>query len=361
MISVYARLFDPTPRSGFSDGDSEHLLFEIPNSDSSKHVFLTATVNSEMGTAGNFEFSVDPESPWYDIWKHMRTLLRVEYDGDTIFYGRVLTIDRDMFRTKTIHCEGAFTFFMDSVFESEKKGYTITVYEYLQKLIEAHNECMNPAPEKKIYLGEVPGHYSSAVTEIQQIKNDRQKFAAGTGYKAIKDHLEELATDYGGYMRVRYNKTDGKLYLDWMKVYFQSSVNTQNMTVYSNIVDLSDTVEINNIFTHVIPVGKNNKYIGGGSSPSGGGENGKYTITVVSNGHGTGRATVASTTVTEAYKGTKIYLMATPDPGWWLKGFTSSDATITGNSFEMPANNVTVTVSFQTFGGIDFDDPIEVT
>lgn len=359
MISVYANLFNPTPRSGFADGSTEQLLFEIPNTSSEDRMFLTASVNSEIGTAGNFEFSIDVESPWYDIWYHMRTLVRVEYDGDTIFYGRVLTIDRDMFRTKTIHCEGAFTFFMDSVFESIKDGYTITVNEYLQKLIDAHNECMTPAPEKKIYLGEVPGSYSSAITEIQQIKNDRQKFAKGTGYKAIKDYLEELVTDYGGYMRIRYNTSDGKMYLDWLKVYFQAAVNTQNMTVSSNVVDLSDTVEVNNIFTHVIPVGKNNKYIGGGSTPGGGGEDGKYTITVNSNGHGTGRATVASTTVTEAYKGTKIYLMATPDPGWWLKGFTSSDVTITGNSFEMPDNNVTVTVSFQTFGGIDLDDPVE--
>ena len=66
----------------------------------------------------------------------MRTLVRVEYDGDTIFYGRVLTIDRDMFRSRTIHCEGAFTFFMDSVFQGEKNGFTITLHEYLQKLID---------------------------------------------------------------------------------------------------------------------------------------------------------------------------------------------------------------------------------
>lgn len=275
MISIYVNKYNPIPNSAWSDGNTETLLFSIPNTNHDLKGFLTASVNCDVTNAGSFEFSMDNSSIWYNIWRHMKTLVRVEYDGETIFYGRVLTIDRDMFRSKTIHCEGGFTFFNDSVYLGKKNGVTMSVNAYLSTLVNAHNECQEGVPEKQIFLGEVPGNYSNAIQENQKIKNDNQKFGE-EGYKEVKQCLESLQSDYGGYMRVRYNSGDGKMYLDWLKLYFKNTENTQGLAVATNVLDLTDTVEVNNIFTHVIPVGKNNKYIDGNS---GGGS-----------GSGTGRA-----------------------------------------------------------------------
>lgn len=354
MISVYVKKFNPIPDSDWSDGETETLLFSIPNQNGNIRPFLTATVNNEMGNAGSFEFSLDPKNIWYNIWRHMRTLVRVEYDGDTIFYGRVLTIDRDMFRIRTIHCEGAFTFFMDSIFQGEKNGFTITLHEYLQKLIDAHNECMTDAPEKKIYLGEVPGFYSARIDDIQKITDDTQKFGAFTDFKKVKDCLEETLRDYGGYMKVRYNSTDGKLYLDWLKMYFNTKVSDQVLSVNSNVVDLSDTVEVDNIFTHVIPLGKDGKSIDGtgGTSPGGGTGTGKtHQITIRISGHGD-----AWVNVDKIIKGATVELKYKPDDGYKLQGFTSDDVTIERNKFVMPDNDVTITATFvKGEGGIDPD------
>lgn len=435
MISVYVKKFNPIPDSDWSDGETETLLFSIPNQNGNIRPFLTATVNNEMGNAGSFEFSLDPKNIWYNIWRHMRTLVRVEYDGDNIFYGRVLTIDRDMFRSRTIHCEGAFTFFMDSVFQGEKNGFTITLHEYLQKLIDAHNECMTDAPEKKIYLGEVPGFYSAGIDDVQKITDDTQKFGAFTDFKKVKDCLEETLRDYGGYMRVRYNSTDGKLYLDWLKMYFNTKVSDQVLSVNSNVVDLSDTVEVDNIFTHVIPLGKDGKSIDGtgGEGASGGGNGNRHTITLISEGEGfetygfvksstkvaakgatititaspkdgyafntwtvlegevtlanaaspntsfemgtadviisanfkkgqsggldpdcyllsisTGQnGTVSATEGPQIAVGTRVYLKATPNPGYRLVGYSSAQVTVSNSSFVMPAKNVTVTATFE--------------
>ena len=65
---------------------------------------------------------------------------------------------------------------------SRKDGYMETLGEYIAQLVQAHHDCMVDLPEKHIQLGEVPGHYSSWVTEEQQIKNDTQKFAKQNGY-----------------------------------------------------------------------------------------------------------------------------------------------------------------------------------
>lgn len=351
MISVYARRYEPTAVSGLpSPGTDEALLFTIPVQNG-KRPFLTARVNNEMGNAGSFEFSIDPGHPYADIWLHMRTLVRVDYDGDTIFYGRVLTIDRDMFRTKTIHCEGTFTFFMDSVFEGKKEGFTVTLSEYLAMLIEAHNDCMKDAPHKKIFLGEAPGNYSSAITEDQKIPVDTQKYAASQGYRTVKEWLDDLVSDYAGTMRVRYNNSDGKMYLDWMKLYFNANLSNQTMSVNSNAIDLSDTVEVDNIFTHVIPVGKNNKYIDGSGGGGGGSGSGQYTVTcqtVPANISGKVWANPSN-----ANEGTTIELHYTAYAGYVLQKWEAmctpgiGTVTITGDKFTMPASDVIAIATFK--------------
>ena len=287
MMTVYARNINAIPPST-TPPSGEVAICHVPYQNGEEPVFLTANANGELGNAGSFEFSIDPTNKYADIWKQMITLVRVAYDDETIFYGRVLTIDRDMFRTRKVHCEGAFTFFMDSVFEMKSNGSKITIGTFLEQLIEAHNTCMADCSEKQIFLGEVPGHYSSNVEEVQKVKNDSQKFNVGTGYKTVKELLEELAGDYSGHMRVRYNASDGKLYLDWLKTYLNKNISNQTMSVSSNVVDLSDTMEVNNIFTHVVCVGKATSY----SDGTGGGGSAKHAVTVnvTPSGYGTASA-----------------------------------------------------------------------
>ena len=348
MFSVYVHHYNPIDQQ--HDGSDEMLLFTIPNQNGNVRPFLSAVVTNEMGNAGNFEFSVDPASPYYDIWRHMRTMVRVSYDHETIFYGRVLTIDRDMFRTKKIHCEGALTFFMDSVFEGTKNGTTEELGAFLTSLIEAHNTCMADVPEKKIQLGEVPGNYTDATEAVQQIKNDRQKFGNTKGYRTVKEWLDDLVNDYGGYMRIRFSQ--GTMYLDWLKFYFQKTESNQELSVTSNVIDLSDTVEVNNIFTHVIPVGKNGMYIDGSSGGGGGGgggstDTGKYTITLQIEGDG--QATVSRT---RADEGVEVTMTNTPDSGasfrYYIVNSKGRDNRFTTNKFTMPNSDVIVKAVFTT-------------
>lgn len=363
MISVYAQYFIPTKASGFSTGDTEQLLWSIPNQNGRAILPLDARVNNEIGGAGNFEFSLAINNPYYGIWKQMKTIVRVDYDGEPIFYGRVLTIDRDMFRTKRIHCEGALTFLMDSVFEGTQNGTNETLNAYLVQLMNAHNNCMgSDSPEKKFVLNEVPGestdtyHYSTFVSSVQKVKNDTQKYAKNKGYKTVKEWMEELVQDYGGFLRMRYAPTSDdppvNLRLDWLKMYFNGNNKNQSMTVLENTLDMSDTTEVDNIFTYVIPVGKNNKYMGdGGGGGAGTGGGGQFSVIVTKSGGGTASASPSS-----AKKGTSITLSATPVSGWrfvrWLLTAGSNQApTLSGNTFTMPAYNVNARADFEPIGG----------
>ena len=66
-----------------------------------------------------------------------------------------------------------------------------------------------------------------------------------------------------------------------------------------------------------------------------------YTVTVASATGGT-----ASASATSAAAGTQITLTATADYGYEFAGWTSSEVTVSNNSFSMPASNVTVTATF---------------
>ena len=215
----------------------------------------------ELGKAGSFEFEVDPTSPYYNAFQQMKTLIRIEYFGNQIFRGRVLTIDRKMQGTRTIHCEGDFAFLLDShqIGTKEDTRPEIGVLAYLQEIITQHNTDMDTDVDKKFALGDVPGQYSASVADSQKVNipadKASQKFG-DTSWNTSMDRIEGLLSDFGGYFRTRYNTTDGYIYLDWFDNFYNPNLNTQTIEVAKNLIDLSGTTEVENLFTIVIPIGK---------------------------------------------------------------------------------------------------------
>lgn len=77
-----------------------------------------------------------------------------------------------------------------------------------------------------------------------------------------------------------------------------------------------------------------------------------YAVTVLNGDNGTAKAYVGENACTTAIIGTKVTLKATPDAGYQLKEWQVKDAagksiTVTSNSFNMPASDVTVTTVFE--------------
>lgn len=218
-------------------------------------------VKSEMGKAPTFEFTMNSTHPMYDRLLQMRTMFRVVYGGQTIFRGRALTIDVDMLGRKSVHCEGDFAFLMDTVQPGSKEDsrQIITVAAYLDQLIAQHNSTCGD-PLHQFYLGECPGHYTDEGSFYQQriipaAERNSQKFG-NTSWNTTMDRFEDLLNDFGGYWRTRY-EDDTHVYLDWFDRYFRPyDVSRQRIEVASNLIDFGGSNEVDNIFTVVIPVGK---------------------------------------------------------------------------------------------------------
>lgn len=237
---------------------TETLVQEIPAKSEGELKLINPTCKNEMGSSETLDFSIEPGTKFYDAFLQMKTYMRIEYDGDTIFYGRVLTIDNNTFhRTRKIRLEGPLAFLLDSPVEGieEKKRPKISTYQYLQNLINGHNKYIENEPNKVFMLGYVPGNYGS-IGSAQRIKNDTRQFGSDS-WTDTKSAIEDLRSHYGGFLRTRAaGKIGDGIYLDWMNHYFNPNKISQTVEVGKNILDLSDITEINNVFTAIIPIGR---------------------------------------------------------------------------------------------------------
>ena len=255
IVEIYIKNF----KMGGSVVSTSTLLQSVPLS-MTDHNLIDPKVKAEMGKAPSLEFAMDVDHPYYDALLQMKTLMRVVFAGETIFRGRVLTIDVDMMGRKQVHCEGDFAFLMDTPQDGseEKDRVLATVSVYLQRLINKHNSMCGD-DDHKFILGEYPNHYSSSVLHEQQIipsaEQAKQKFG-NSSWNTTMDRFEDVLNTFGGYWRTRY-VDDTHVYLDWFDLYFRPyDESRQRIEVANNLIDFSGSNELENIFTAVIPIGK---------------------------------------------------------------------------------------------------------
>lgn len=238
----------------------EKTLYTIPIQESDiENVLTDPTVSCEINKTGTFEFTIYPNHPYYHALAQMRTIMRVEYDGDTIFRGRILTIDNTMSGVKKVHCEGSLAFLMDSIQIGvpEAQRAFVTLQEYIVSLLDVHNQQMMESGEtdKCIYPGYIPDAYPSTFSQKQIIPNESGKFGSN-GTEQTMNAVESLMKKFGGFFRTRYSEEDQRTYLDWCRLWFRRDLeNSQPIAITQNIIDAQSNSEVDNIFTALIPVG----------------------------------------------------------------------------------------------------------
>ena len=254
MYDVYIKNY----KSGNSIITTETKIFGVPlNNDTIGFPVSRPNVKCSEDNADSFDFSMENTSPYYDSFLELKTLLRVEYDGDTIFDGRVLTIDGStIYQTKTVHCEGSFGYMNDSQYEGiqEKRKSKITWSEYYNRLINNHNTMIGTDnPEKVITRGTVTIDGSTTFTPTTETRQYEP-----SSWTKTSSLISSLVSEFGGHIRTRYQ--NGTRYLDWYKYYARDlGVNRPTVEVGVNIVDLSTSdSNIDNLFTYCIPIGASN-------------------------------------------------------------------------------------------------------
>lgn len=250
MYNVYITYY----KNGNSIVSSWTKIFGVPANDDNGFPVSNPVVKESEDNAASFDFSMEMNSPYYDAFMQLKTLVCVEYDGDYIFFGRVLTIDGStVYQTKRVHCEGAFGFMNDTNYEgvAEKDKQKISWSTYYDRIINNHNNMVNTRnPEKGIVRGTVTIDGST-----QFIPTTEERKYEPSNWTQTGSLINSLVSEFGGHMVARYR--NGLNYLDWYKYYARDlGVNRPIVSIGENIIDINTSASnVDKLFTWVTPMG----------------------------------------------------------------------------------------------------------
>lgn len=238
--------------------DGESLWFPLDD----KRVILNPRLTLEMGKAGSFQFSLPPSNSQYNTLTKLKTIITVTLDDTEIFRGRILTMDRSFNNVKQIYCEGVLAYLNDSVQPSEK--FTGKTHDLFAQIIEGHNKMVEPA--KQFKMGKITAENRDIIitgTSDETEDGDDDSFDykqiainAMTGeWKSSWEFISSYLIAYaGGYLRARQGE-DG-LYIDYLQDY--ESRAPQKIELGTNLLDFSESISAENLFTVLIPLGDEN-------------------------------------------------------------------------------------------------------
>lgn len=198
---------------------------------------ISPQVSLEVNKAGSFDFTIYPQHPYYKMINRLKSIIVVYQNDRIIFRGRALNVETGFNNQKKVSCEGELAFLLDSTIRPY--DFTGDVSDYFAYIIGEHNKQVETAKQFKVGTVTVtdPNNYIT-----------RADSTYPTAYDCI---TKKLVESLGGYLRFRH-ESDG-VYIDYLDDF--TTVNTQNIELRKNILDLTDTVKGEEIATAIIPLG----------------------------------------------------------------------------------------------------------
>lgn len=216
----------------------------------------------EMGKAGALSFQIPPSNRYYNALPQLTTMITVEMDDAEIFRGRVLTNNRNFNNVRTVYCEGDLAYLVDTVQKAER--YNGKTHDLFRKIIEAHNK--RAGADKQFLVGDITienrdvvlSGKSDEVQDEETGKFDYKQIAINSiadEWQNTFDFIQSCLIDYtGGYLRTR--RQNGKTYIDLLLDYGNTA--TQDIEFGKNMLDLTEEVSAEDVFTVLIPLGDEN-------------------------------------------------------------------------------------------------------
>lgn len=216
----------------------------------------------EMGKAGALSFQIPPNNRYYNALPQLTTMITVEMDDVEIFRGRVLTNNRNFNNVRTVYCEGDLAYLVDTVQKAER--YNGKTHDLFRKIIEAHNK--RAGADKQFLVGDITienrdvvlSGKSDEVQDEETGKFDYKQIAINSiadEWQNSFDFIQNCLIDYtGGYLRTR--RQNGKTYIDLLLDYGNTA--TQDIEFGKNMLDLTEEVSAEDVFTVLIPLGDEN-------------------------------------------------------------------------------------------------------
>ena len=212
----------------------DNLFYEPANADL---VLINPKLELALNKSGSFTCDVPSTNALYSNIQELASKVRVERDGTAIFYGRVVSVEKDFYGTKTLTCEGELAYLLDSI-QPPKKYQNVTMRGFLTSILSNHNASVEA--DKTLSLGMVT---------VTDTNDSLYRF---TNWETTLDVLQDKLIDsLGGYIRVRHVGTTR--YLDYIEDY--DNTNTQTISFGENLLDYTDDLDASEVATRIIPLG----------------------------------------------------------------------------------------------------------
>lgn len=205
---------------------------------------LKLKATPSVDKAGTAEFTLPPEHPAYNSFVEYKTVIEILRQGELLFRGRALYPTDDLYRQRTITCEGERCFLRDSILRPYL--YQNTPAAIFRDLIAQHNAQVDPF--KRFRVGEI------TVTD----DNEYIRLEGGSA-ETVASVLDKLVARCGGYI-IFTTAADGVRVINWYAEIGQHS--GQAIEFGENLLDYSSTGANTNLATAILPYGAKNETSG---------------------------------------------------------------------------------------------------
>ena len=227
-----------------------------------KYRMVSSSAHLAVNAAGTFTFKVPYDNPRLGDMRTMSGVIELLESGVPIYRGRITTPERDFYNTRTIETEGLLACLNDSV---------IPPFNFPNEWLddEDYLEAAEDGNVVEFFLSWILDQHNAQVTTEQQIKlgtvtvTDPNNYIARSSesytntFELFRTRLPE--SELGGYFVPRYE--DDGTYLD----YFAELplTNVQRVEFSSNLLDFLERRDGTELYTAILPIGKDNLTIEG--------------------------------------------------------------------------------------------------
>lgn len=186
----------------------------------------------------SFEFTMPPGHPFYSKIIEQKTEIGVQLDGnDPIFWGTVIEQKTDFYGQKTVYVEDMLGYFNYALMPPHRYN-SQNITEILTVAVTQYNaQCT----DKPITLGNVTTTHTA------------HNLGWSSNYETVLDMLmANVIGKNGGYIRMRYDPSDGKRYLDYSEDYGSTR---QVIRIGSNLIDFIRDSDASDLVSVLIPLG----------------------------------------------------------------------------------------------------------
>lgn len=202
-------------------------------------VVTDAKAKLQLNDSGTFQCGVPPGNPEYSNIRNRISMIQVLKDGKEIFYGEVRESGANFQKVKQLYAVGELAFLFDSI-QPQAEYHNLTPSEMLGTWLNEHNSQVEE--KKRFYLG------------IVTVKDSNDSLYRYTNQETTLDAIRDKLCDrLNGYLRIR--KVDGVRYLDFVTLEDYGEVSEQPIEFGENLLDYSETLTADNLYTCCIPRG----------------------------------------------------------------------------------------------------------